>query len=182
MGFCGFGHNAGMNAPTPTPSSPPNTQGRLHAVPMPTLIRALGHAGLVPFVVLTLLMWVVTPEALTYVALALVAYAALIASFLGGIHWGLVWTRHAGAPGTTPLDEHAAKQHLVWGVVPSLLAWPGVLMPAYAALPWLGLLLAVCYLVDRRMYPAAGLGPWLTLRFRLSAIAALSCFLAAGAV
>lgn len=151
-------------------------------MPLPTLIHALGHAGLVPFVVLTLLMWVVTAEALPYVALALVAYAALIAAFLGGIHWGLVWTRHAGTANVSPMSEHAARQHLVWGVVPSLLAWPGVLMPAYAALPWLGLLLATCYLVDRRLFPAAGLGPWLNLRFRLSAIASLCCFLAAGAV
>jgi hypothetical protein len=71
---------------------------------------------------------------------------------------------------------------LAWGVVPSLLAWPGVLMPAYAALPWLGVLLLVCYWVDRRLFPAAGLSAWLTLRFRLSAVAALSCFVAAGAV
>jgi hypothetical protein len=43
-------------------------------------------------------------------------------------------------------------------------------------------MLAVCYAVDRRVYPLHGLTRWLTLRFRLSAVAALSCFLgAAGA-
>jgi hypothetical protein len=147
-----------------------------------TLIRALGHAGLVPFAGLTLLCWLVNAAALPYVALTLVAYAALVASFLGGIHWGVVWTRQSGVAGSLPLSDHAAKQHLVWGVMPPLLAWPGVLMPAYAALPWLGLLLVACYLVDRKLFPGAGLGPWLTLRFRLSAGAALCCFVAAGAV
>ena len=42
-----------------------------------------------------------------------------------------------------------------------------------------GVLLVVCYLVDRRVYPVQGAAHWLTLRFRLSSVAALSCFLAA---
>jgi len=42
-----------------------------------------------------------------------------------------------------------------------------------------GAMLIVCYLVDRRFYPELGAGSWLTLRFRLSSVAALFCFLAA---
>ena len=95
-------------------------------------------------------------------------YAALIISFLGGIHWGL------GMRQTVP-----SPQPFVWGVVPSLLAWVAVVMPPYAGLVLHGVLLVLCYLVDRRSYPALGAGAWLTLRFRLSAVAALSCFLAA---
>ena len=45
-----------------------------------------------------------------------------------------------------------------------------------------GLLLIACYLIDRKLYPSAGLQHWLTLRFHLSTVAALSCFLAAGAL
>ena len=48
---------------------------------------------------------------------------------------------------------------------------------------WAWLLLAeglvACYLVDRRVYPRHGLAGWLTLRFRLTAVAALACFLGA---
>ena len=40
------------------------------------------------------------------------AYAALIVSFLGGIHWGLAF-RHTEPP----------LALLAWGVVPSLVAW-----------------------------------------------------------
>ena len=47
---------------------------------------------------------------------------------------------------------------------------------------WLGLVLIVCYMVDRKLYAQAGLGVWLKLRFRLSAVAALSCFIGAGAL
>lgn len=158
------------------------------AAPLPTsdsptqrLIRQLGHGGLLPFGGLCLLSWLVNDTAQPYVALAMVAYAALIASFLGGLHWAVVWLSESG--GLHPkLSDEAARQQLVWGVMPSLLAWPGVLMPAYAALPWLGCVLVVCYLMDRKLYPAAGLGHWLTLRFRLSVVAAFCCFLAAGAV
>jgi hypothetical protein len=85
-----------------------------------------------------------------------------------------------------------------------LLAWIGVLIPvlsslslhlsqgkaslvelqlqAKAGLIWLGLLLAICYLVDRKIYPRIGLQSWLSLRFQLSSAATLSCFLAAGAL
>ena len=47
---------------------------------------------------------------------------------------------------------------------------------------WLGAVLVICYLVDRKLYPAAGLGRWLTLRWRLSAVATLSCLVGAGAL
>ncbi len=138
------------------------------------LIHNLGYAGLIPLVGLALLVWLVTPDLQAWVALALAAYAALIASFLGGIHWGIGWSQMARAPHTSV--------HFAWGVVPSLLAWPGLVMPPYAGLAWLGLVLIVCYAVDRRLYAQAGLGVWLKLRFRLSAIAALSCFIGAGAL
>jgi len=149
--------------------------------PVQRLIRQLSHGGLLPFVGLCLLAWLVNDTALPYVALAMVAYAALIASFLGGLHWAVVWLAEVGAL-QPKLPDDVARHHLIWGVMPSLLAWPGVLMPAYAALPWLGCVLVGCYLMDRKLYPAASLGHWLTLRFRLSVAAAFCCFLAAGAV
>lgn len=154
---------------TTTPSTPP--ADRLDAADPSALAQALGAGGLVPFVGLAIVLWLVPPDPGAWVALALVGYGALIVSFLGGIHWGVAMAR--GRATTTG--------HLAWGVAPSLLAWPALLMPAYAALPWLGLLLIVCYGVDRRLYAAAGLSRWLTLRWRLSMVAALSCFIAAGA-
>ena len=75
--------------------------------------------------------------------------------------------------------EAALGQHVLWGVTPSLLAWPCLLMPPFAGLAWLGFMLILCYLADRALYARAGLQGWLTLRFRLSAIASLSCFIGA---
>ena len=56
------------------------------------------------------------------------------------------------------------------------------MMPPYAGLPLLGLVLVACYAVDKRTYPAVGLGPWLPLRLRLTVVATLSCVLGAAAV
>lgn len=142
------------------------------------LILTLGYGGLIPFVLLAALLWLVAPDLQGFVAIALTSYAALIASFLGGIHWGIGWLaglRRAGTP-------HAQRRHFLWGVVPSLLAWPGLLMPPFAGLAWLGFVLIVSHLADRSLYAHAGLKRWLTLRFRLSAVAALSCFIGAGAL
>ncbi len=147
-------------APTPSAPNPP----------APAALQ-LGYAGLAPFVAGALLVWLVNPEVHPYATLGLSAYAALIVSFLGGIHWGVGF---AAAQPTPSL--------FAWGVVPSLVAWPAVLMPPSAGLVILGAMLWVCYAVDRRVYPRHGLARWLTLRFRLSAVAGMACFIgAAGA-
>lgn len=137
------------------------------AAPHPVALR-LGYAGLIPFVLGALLVWLVRADVHPYVALALSAYAAVILSFLGGIHWGLAMRQDAPPP-----------RVLVWGVVPSLVAWPAAVMPPDAGLVLQGLMLLACYAVDRRLYPPLGAAGWLTLRFRLSAVAALACFIGA---
>jgi len=132
------------------------------------LALRLGHAGLLPFVAGALLAWLVRPDVHPYVANMLSAYAAVIVSFLGAIHWALGMRSPAPAPA-----------RFIWGVLPSLVAWVAVVMPPYAGLVVHGAMLVGCYLVDRRVYPAEGLAGWLTLRFRLTAVASLSCFLGA---
>jgi hypothetical protein len=157
------------------------TTAALHDPNDTALIRTLGHAGLIPFVLLAALLWLVKVELQAWVAIALAAYAALIASFLGGIHWGIGWLAGHLAAGKAAA-HHAQRNHFLWGIVPPLLAWPGLLMPAFAGLAWLGFVLILCYLADRTLYARAGLQAWLTLRFHLSAVAALSCFIGAGAL
>jgi hypothetical protein len=151
-----------MNTAVVTPPAEPLSGG-----PNALALR-LGYAGLLPFVGGALLVWLVREEAHPYVALALAAYGALIASFLGGIHWGLAFR----------LPEPPTRW-LLWGVVPSLVAWVAVIMPPSAGLVILGVLLLACYGVDRRLYVEQGVAHWLTLRFRLSTVASLSCFIGA---
>ena len=147
------------------PHSPP-----AHAPSL--LAERLGYAGLVPFVGLTLLLWIVQTDLQPWLAIALTSYAALIATFLGGIHWGLAALR----------PEQERNFHYIWGIAPSLVAWLALIMPAYAGLPLLALLLIVCAAVDRKTYPQVGWQAWLKLRTQLTAVAALSCLLGAGAL
>lgn len=139
------------------------------ATPNPVALR-LGYAGLVPFVGGAVLAWLVRgyPEQHAFVVDALAKYAALVVAFLGAIHWGLGLRQAVPSPAP-----------FAWAVVAVVLAWIGVLMPPYAGLVVLGVLLAVCYAVDRRAYRAHGLAAWLTLRFRASVVASLCCFVAA---
>jgi len=135
-------------------------------------ITRLGYAGLVPFVLLAALLWLVDAELLPFVSVALSSYTATIVSFLGGVHWGIGFMKGEAAP----------RFHLMWGVLPALIAWLALMMPAYAALPLLGLVLVACYAVDRKTYPPAGLAQWLPMRLQLSVVATLCCLLGAAAV
>ena len=135
-------------------------------------VNRLGYAGLIPFVLLTALMWLVDAELLPFVAVALSGYAGAIVSFLGGVHWGIGFMKGEATP----------QFHFVWGVVPSLIAWLALMMPAYAALPLFGLVVVACYAVDSKTYPAAGLASWLPMRLRLTVVATASCVLGAAAL
>jgi hypothetical protein len=135
------------------------------------LIERLGFAGTIPFVTLTLLLWLVEEDLHPFISIALVAYGAVIVSFLGGIHWGIAFIKPS---------EHQ-RFHVIWGITLSLLSWLAVLMPAFSGLPFLGFLIVAAYLVDRKSYQHVGLKALLTLRFRLTVVASISCFIAAGA-
>ena len=131
--------------------------------------RILGYAGLVPFVACAAASHGPAPWVALALA-ALAAYGAVIASFLGGVHWGMGFLRGHGASGS-----------FAWGVVPSLLAWGALVLPASAGLLLLAATLVLALIVDRRMYPRHGLQGWLGLRLQLTTVAALSCVVGAWA-
>ncbi|WP_395055455.1 DUF3429 domain-containing protein [Polaromonas sp.] len=150
-----------MSSLHPLPGGAPDRPGTL-AAPSP-LARLLGVAGLVPFIAGAAAVWLVGLQDRLPTA-ALLVYAALIASFLGGIHWGLAMR-----------EQTTDAAQLLWGVSPSLLGWLAVLLP-----PRWGLLLApatliACYGVDRRLYLRFGLSGWLGLRAGLTVVASVSC-------
>ncbi len=139
----------------------------LSTEPISPLTRALGWSGLLPFVGGALAVAVAPPAWHDMALRALVAYGAVIVSFLGGIHWG--------AP--TGAAHDAAR---LWGVVPSLLAWPLLLLPSSRwALIGVAAALALCWAVDRARFPAMGLAAMLPLRTLLSGVAIVSCLAAA---
>ena len=148
----------------------------------PVVVERLAYLALLPFGLGAALVWFVRADAHPHVVAAMSAYAAVVLAFLGGIHWGFGF---GGAgpkvdPGTANAGARAPDTGLyVWGIAPALVACLALLMPASAGLVIHAVMLVVCYLVDRKVYPAHGAGRWLTLRFRLSVVASLACFVAA---
>lgn len=146
----------------------------LHAVSIPRLARALGWAGVIPFVALALASVFnedLPDRAWPQVALAL--YGAVILSFLGGANWGMTLAREGetlriGAGG------------LVVGIAASLAGFAGALLP-----PGLGLPLMIAgfaaMLINDLGHIARGLLPewYRPLRMGLSAAAVGSLALTA---
>lgn len=130
----------------------------------------LGLSGLLPFVALSALCLTrAGPIFGVSLRAALLAYGAVIASFLGGIRWGVALRE----PGP-------AWRDLALSVVPALLAWGCLAVRAPLDLVGLGLLVLVWGLVDQDM-PRRGLTPaWFgRLRLLLSGVAGLSLLAAA---
>ena len=130
----------------------------------------LGYLAALPFVAGAVLAWPGGGETHALAMRALVAYAAVVASFIGAIHWGFGFTQTAAPAGL-----------FVWGVTPAIVAWLSLLAAPAAGLTVDAVLLVACYLVDRAVYPQHGVERWLPLRLRLTVMAAASCGVAAAA-
>lgn len=136
----------------------------LAAVPPPA--RILGLAGLLPFWGGVLALVVLDEPGRRAALAAMIAYGAVILTFLGAVHWGLALQ-----------DARELRwERLGWGVAPSLIGWAAVLIDPAPALLLLVLGLGAAFVVDLRAV-AAGLMPgwYIALRATLSigAIAAL---------
>lgn len=95
------------------------------AAALPAGAQALGLAGLVPFVAAALAT-LLLPEAgqRELAGRVLLGYGAVILSFLGGVHWGLVLRDRPAQP----------FRPLAIGVLPSLLGWGSLFLPHEQAL------------------------------------------------
>ena len=125
--------------------------------------KTLGYAGLIPFVIFSIGSWTTLP----YVADAtqiLIAYAAVILSFMGAVHWGV-----------TISNEHRHhSKNLVVSVMPALAAWLALLLPEIFALIILfaGFILLIAY--DLAVAKSEALPNWyISMRIRLTFIVTL---------
>ena len=138
---------------------------------LPRAALILGLAGLAPSIA-ALAAMVALPEWRDSAAQAGLAYGAVIASFVGGAWWGLAAGR--AEPAMLP-------RLLVLSVLPSLMAWPALLVPLPTALLVLSALFVTLLPTDRRLV-RAGVAPawWMGLRTPLSlGMAALHAAMAA---
>ncbi|MCK8516205.1 DUF3429 domain-containing protein [Methylonatrum kenyense] len=94
----------------------------------------LGLAGVLPFLLGAVWAWILGGgDTADWLLRAVAAYAAVILSFLGGVHWGLALR-----------DPVADSSHYIVSVVPSLLAWLALLLPLGPALA----MLTICFVAQ----------------------------------
>lgn len=79
----------------------------------------LGYSGLIPFFVLAVLAALASGETAVEAARALLLYAAIILSFMGGVVWGR---------GLAGMRDEGLVASLVVSVVPALVAWVGAVL------------------------------------------------------
>lgn len=138
---------------------------RLKTVPPMALI--LGLAGLLPFILGGLGVWLTVLGDLRFaLPLISVAYAALIASFLGGVRWGAAMQN---------ADTGKLPRYLVMAITPSLVALVGFMLPLPQAFILFITLFVAQAVVDLTAVESGDLVGWYApLRLLLTAIACLA--------
>jgi len=119
-----------------------NREGRS----LPPGVESLGYAGVAPFAAGVLGIAFLEGPAGEFALRAVVAYGAVILSFVGAVHWGLVLARPAAG---TP-------QRLLAAVLPSVAGWAALLLPGRPALTLLVVAFGAFWLYEHRV-----LGPGL---------------------
>jgi hypothetical protein len=148
----------------------PVLDGPHRGCPVPAWPRRLGAAGALPFLALGVLAWFAGPWQVT-VLHALLAYGAVILSFVGALHWGF-------AVLAADLAEPVRRRTYAWSVVPALLAWVALLLPPTWAIVMLLAGLWAHYAQDVRLVGALPLPEWyLPLRLGLTSAASLGLVL-----
>lgn len=127
----------------------------------------LGYAGLIPFLLMMLGVWLADVSWMDDFVKGQLAYAIVILSFLGGLHWGAAML----CPG---LSETEKKKALAWGVTPSLISWSSTLFGGFGFAVLMAGFVAALH-VDRQLYPTYGMPPWmLVLRKKLTIVVVLT--------
>ena len=133
----------------------------------PVTARILGYAGALPFLGCVCAGGLGLAVAGFDASRLLIGYAAVILSFLGGLHWGRVAASGA--------YDKSAGLWLVWSVIPSLVGWSGLFVPVRAA----AVVLIVCFLaalmIDLKLIADQKWAGWMrSLRLHLTFVAVAS--------
>ena len=156
-----------MSTSTSQPAAP-GGPGERPAQRVPAAAAVLGAAGLLPFLAGAAGAWLLHEPRLGAVLELLAAYAAVILSFMGAIHWGLAMR---GAP--------RAGRAMTLSVLPALLAWFALSIPPPGGLVVMAAGFAGVYWMDARAI-AAGVAPAWYRRLRIPlTLAVLTCLAAA---
>lgn len=165
-----------------TPGAGIGDRDATRAASMPVTAAWLGYGGLIPFVLLAIAaglglgmgsdpVFRLAASLLATDGRALLAYGAVILSFVGALHWGFAMTLR-------DLSPRARNAAFLWSVVPALLAWVALVLPPAPAVALLIVGFLAQYRRDVGLARLVGLPAWyLPLRLRLTTVACLSLVL-----
>ena len=146
-----------------------NEAARSDASSVPSAAAWLGGLGILPFAGLSLATFFTRDALKTQLLFALLAYGAIILSFLGGIHWGL-------AIGAVPQTDNTLLRRIALSILPSLVAWVALLVPFSIGFLVLAAAFVAMLVVDiraSRMHEAPAWYPKLRWPLSCGAVAAL---------
>lgn len=134
---------------------------------VPQTARILGFLGLIPFLLGGLGVWVTAfGDLRSALPIMVLAYGALIASFLGGVRWGAAMQNNRA---------DSQPRHLVMAIMPSLVALMAFLLPLPQAFGLLIILFTAQAVLDVTAGDNGDLQAWYKpLRLWLSIIACAS--------
>jgi Protein of unknown function (DUF3429) len=102
---------------------------------MPLLAILLSVLGLIPFIACGLLALAPDPGTASRMLSAMIAYAAVMLAFYGGVHWGIELQ-------SRQQDPMVERLRLGFGVVPPLVGWIALLLQLLVA-AWVSLLVLI---------------------------------------
>ncbi len=137
----------------------------------PVVARLLGYSGVIPFVALALCVATgidLSTFGVNNVNQLLLAYAAIIISFIGAVHWGIA------------LNSATHKTRLyTYSVVPALVAWGWLFLAEKMALMGMAATVVAVYFIDRLWLKDCVPGGYLNMRLHLTIVVSLSLLVAA---
>ena len=112
-------------------------------IPSSRIAACIGLFGLMPFIVLAICLWLVSPVWQPAFTAALIGWGAVTLGFTGAVHWGA-----ALVAGDDPLEGW----RYLYGIFPALLGWVVLMCPPGPALFLLFCGLVASFMVDRRVF------------------------------
>lgn len=125
--------------------------------------RLLGYLGLLPFIIPTAFLFCDHHHFMVWRNL-LISYAAVILSFLGAVYWGV-----AMIVKEMPIKKRNVM--LSWSVIPSIVAWIGLLIPQVYGLIVMSIFFVISFFMDMQLMKSEAKPTWyLPLRFQLTVV------------
>ena len=129
----------------------------------PGIALLLGWGGVLPFVAAAVAKLWGGPVIALYALAWGSAYAGVIITFIGAVHWGIA-LKHP--------DDKKRMIHFIWSVLPALAVWPVMTLPPLVRLPFLVVGLGIVWIADMVAYKRGHMPVWyIKLRHGLTSVA-----------